>query len=87
MKTINSNERKISFTCNKDAAPELIKLLSYLEMLGLLGCTRDIVIDGDNKWFVFDGDGPDRISDITINGVSVGEWEEDKAPMKMEMDE
>ena len=50
----------------------MFTILAELQMLGELGSTRDVVIDG--RAYNFDGDGPDRINYIKINGLSVEEW-------------
>ena len=59
---------RISFECNETAKDNLVPLLKYFEMMGNLGMTRDFVIDElDNKWFIFDGDGPDKLKNITVS--------------------
>jgi hypothetical protein len=61
---------RISFECNETAKENLIPLLEYFEKMGLLGMTRDFVIDKlDDIWFTFDGDGPDRIGNIKIEDL------------------
>jgi hypothetical protein len=63
---------KVSFECNETAMEHVTKLLKYFEMMGDLGMTRDFVIDNlDNKWFTFDGDGPDRIKNIEIEDLEL----------------
>lgn len=60
----------ISFECNETAKDNLVPLLKYFKMMGNLGMTRDFVIDElDDKWFTFDGDGPDRLDNIKVERV------------------
>lgn len=60
---------KISFECNETAKDNLVPLLEYFEMMGLLGMTRDFKVDYDSPDFVFDGDGPDGIENIMVEEV------------------
>lgn len=60
---------RISFECNETARDNLLPLLEYFEMMGDLGITRDFQVDEYDKWFTFDGDGPDRITSITVKRI------------------
>lgn len=61
----------VSFECNETARDNIIPLLEYFEMMGLLGMTRDFKIDDgpDSKWFTFDGDGPDGLANIKVEKI------------------
>jgi hypothetical protein len=48
---------KVSFECNETAMEHVTKLLKYFNL--------------DNKWFTFDGDGPDRIKNIKIEDLEL----------------
>ena len=68
---MNSDKYVVSFECSETARDNLIPLLEYFEMMGLLGMTRDFTVDDDteSKWFTFDGDGPDRLANIKIKSI------------------
>lgn len=58
----------ISFTCSDDSIKPLIKLLNELKSLGEMGCSRTIKID-------WDGDGRNRVNNISINGMTLKDWD------------
>jgi len=58
----------ISFTCSDDAVKPLLKLFSKLRSLGQMGCSRELTID-------WDGDGRDRLENISVNGMTLDAWE------------
>ena len=58
----------ISFTCSDDSIKPLLNLLKELKSLGEMGCSRTIKID-------WDGDGRDRVNHISINGMTLSEWD------------
>lgn len=58
----------ISFTCSDDAVKPLLELFSKLRSLGQMGSSREVVID-------WDGDGRDRLENISVNGMTLDAWE------------
>jgi len=58
----------ISFTCSDDAVKTLLELFSKLRGLGQMGCSRELTID-------WDGDGRDRLENISVNGMTLDAWE------------
>ncbi len=62
------SQNVITFTCSDDSIDTLLNLLKDLKSLGEMGCSRTIEVD-------FDGDGKDRVSNISINGMTLPEWE------------
>jgi hypothetical protein len=58
----------ISFTCSDDAVKPLLELFSKLRSLGQMGCSRELTID-------WDGDGRDRLENISVNGMTLDVWE------------
>jgi hypothetical protein len=58
----------ISFTCSDDAVKTLLELFSKLRSLGQMGCSRELTID-------WDGDGRDRLENISVNGMTLDAWE------------
>ena len=66
---MDSDKFVVSFECNKTAKDNIVPLLKYFEMLGLLGGTRDFKVD--DKWFTFDGDGPDRLTNISTKKLEL----------------
>jgi len=58
----------ISFTCSDDAVKPLIELLLELSSLGQMGCSKKLIID-------WDGDGRDKLENISVNGVTLDAWE------------
>lgn len=57
----------ISITCSDDAVEPLIELFETLKSLGQMGCSRTITIN-------WDGDGRDRLDNITVNGLTLANW-------------
>ena len=57
---------EVSFKVKGDAVSSLVKLLHHCETCGNQGHTFGIEYDGKNGGF--DGDGSDRIADLTVNG-------------------
>jgi len=60
----------IGIKCNQAAADAILPLLKELRHMGNAGCSRGIKIeeyDGESN-FGFDGDGPDRIESIELDG-------------------
>jgi hypothetical protein len=62
------SQNVISFTCSDGSINSLLNLLKELKSLGEMGCSRTIKID-------WDGDGRDRVNHISINGMTLSEWE------------
>lgn len=62
------SQNVISFTCSDDSIKPLLNLLKELKSLGEMGCSRTIKID-------WDGDGRDRVNHISINGMTLLEWD------------
>ena len=62
------SQNVITFTCSDDSIKNLLNLLKELKSLGEMGCSRSIKID-------WDGDGRDRVNHISINGMTLSEWE------------
>lgn len=58
----------ITFTCSDSSIEPLVELLERLKYLGNIGCTRTIPID-------WDGDGNNRLANISVNGMTLDEWE------------
>lgn len=77
-----SDAVKVEFTVSGDAKTNVPKLLALLAFLGSAGASRTITIDdvcasadgtipeGDIV-IGFDGDGPDKITDILVDGKQV----------------
>jgi hypothetical protein len=62
------SQNVISFTCSDDSIKPLLNLLNELKSLGEMGCSRTIKID-------WDGDGRDRVNNISINGMTLKDWD------------
>lgn len=62
-----SCQNVISFTCSNGAIEPLLDFFLKLKSLGDMGSTRDVVID-------WDGDGNHRLDNITINGLTLSNW-------------
>lgn len=62
------SQNVISFTCSDGSIEPLLNLLNQLKSLGQMGCTRTIE-------FEWDGDGSDRVNNISVNGMSLSAWE------------
>lgn len=60
----------ISFTCSDDSIEPLLELFEKLRSLGQMGSSRDVSID-------WDGDGRDRLENISINGMTLDNWEKE----------
>lgn len=58
----------ISFTCSDDSIKPLLELFGKLRGLGQMGCSRDVTIN-------WDGDGRDRLENISVNGMTLTDWE------------
>jgi hypothetical protein len=63
-------ENNISFTCSEDSVEKLIKLMLEMHSLGEMGSTRDLSI-------YWDGDGRDKLNNISINGLTLEQWDEE----------
>jgi hypothetical protein len=77
-----SCENVVSFTCSNGALEPVLKLLENIQQMGDMGCSRDIVIqswggDGGGVLIDFDGDGSDRVDNISINGMTKKQWLEE----------
>lgn len=71
-----SIQNLVSFTCSDTVVNTMFTILARLQMLGELGGSTEVVIDGGAHFF--DGDGSDRINYIKINGLSIDEWKKEK---------
>lgn len=60
----------ISFTCSDDSLEPLLELFRKLRSLGQMGCSREVTID-------WDGDGRDRLENISVNGMTLDDWEKE----------
>lgn len=64
---------EVSFKVKGDALESLLRLLRHCERCGNMGHSFEIVADPKNSEyrgvFGFDGDGADRIRDISVQGV------------------
>jgi hypothetical protein len=60
----------ISFTCSDDSIEPLLKLLGKLRNLGQMGSSGEVTID-------WDGDGRDRLENISVNGMTLDNWEKE----------
>jgi hypothetical protein len=65
-----SVQNVVSFTCSDGAIETLLKLFNNLKSLGEMGCSRDVTIN-------WDGDGRDRLDNISVNGMTLLEWEKE----------
>lgn len=86
MKSISKSIRKVILTytgksdniieveCN-DTESELVRLLAYIQSIGNIGHSFEIVVDPDDSQykmnFGWDGDGSDRIRNIKLDGKKV----------------
>lgn len=61
------SQNVITFTCSDKSIISLLNLLNELKSLGEMGCSRTVKID-------WDGDGSDRVNNISINGMTLSEW-------------
>jgi len=66
----------ISFTCSDSAISPLLDLFNKLSCLGEIGSSKELVI----SW---DGDGSDRLENITVNGVTLSNWEQEQNRLKI----
>ena len=74
------SENVVSFTCSNSALPSVLKILEELEVLSSIGSSRDIIVDwGKDKEHIifFDGDGKDRVNNVSVNGLTLDEWEKE----------
>lgn len=60
----------ISFTCSDDSIEPLLELFGKLRSLGQMGSSREVSID-------WDGDGRDRLENISVNGMTLDNWEKE----------
>lgn len=60
----------ISFTCSDDSVEPLLELFGKLRSLGQTGCSLQATID-------WDGDGNDRLENITVNGLTLDNWKKE----------
>ncbi len=60
----------ISFTCPDDSLEPLLELFRKLRSLGQVGSSRKVIID-------WDGDGRDRLENISVNGMTLDNWEKE----------
>ena len=65
----------ISFTCSDGSINSLIEFLNKLRSLGQMGSSRDVTID-------WDGDGRDRVENISVNGMSLDAWDKEQKRLK-----
>ena len=71
-------ENVISFTCSDSAIEPVLELLGQLRILGSIGSSRDVIVNwerGKEKVIFFDGDGRDRVNNVSVNGLTLKEWE------------
>lgn len=61
---------KLVIKCNQAAMDSMIPLLKEFRFMGNAGCSRSIVIENytGHHRFGFDGDGPDKIDSIEVDG-------------------
>ena len=69
----DAQQLSISVSCNHSAALALVAILERLKQMSSMGCTREVVIE-DFGQISFDGDGSDRITSISVNGLTLKEW-------------
>lgn len=73
-------ENVISFTCSDSALKPVLELLEQMRILGSIGSSRDIIVNwgkNEEKVIFFDGDGRDRVNHVSVNGLTLNEWEEE----------
>lgn len=63
-------QNTISFTCSDDAVEPILEFLNKLKSLGEMGCSRTVKIN-------WDGDGRDRVNYVSINGMSLKDWNDE----------
>lgn len=72
----DAEEHTITLRTRGDAMPNITRVLQGLRALGSIGASRDIVLDDPVDKLVrigsFDGDGPDKIYDLKVDGELVG---------------
>jgi len=63
----------ITFTAKGDAKIAVTRMLPLMASLGSMGCSRELGVLDDKgfKSIGFDGDGPDKIFDLKVNGSKV----------------
>jgi len=74
-------ENVVTFTCSTYALDGIIELLENMKAMGSMGCTRDIIVNwgGEgNNVICFDGDGGDKLNNISINGLTQTQWKEER---------
>ena len=57
----------ISFTCSDYSVEPLLELFNKLKSMGQMGSSGSLTID-------WDGDGSDRLGNITVNGMTLENW-------------
>lgn len=67
------DEIEVSFKVRGNAKGQVPKLLHLMHCMGSMGCSRSITVEdmgenGKDVMFYFDGDGPDKLDDIIVNG-------------------
>lgn len=63
-------KHKIVIECNPEAKDNLLPILDTLRHLGSAGSSRSVTVEDHGNYF-FDGDGPDRIHSISVDGTQV----------------
>lgn len=72
------SENVISFTCSDGAITPVLEILEQLQCLGSIGSSRDVIINwgGVNDVHInFDGDGNHKVNNISVNGLTLKEWD------------
>jgi hypothetical protein len=72
---LTSTQNVVSFTCSDGALETVLEVLRYMQTLGQLGGTREIVADGLDV--EFDGDGDHKLGHISVNGLSMPDWQDE----------
>ena len=73
-------ENVISLTCSDNAIFPILQLLQEMKSMGEMGCTREIVVNwgrGEDVVVLFDGDGNHQLNNISVNGLTLKEWEKE----------
>lgn len=66
----DKKKHKIVIECNSEAKDSLLPILDTLRYLGSAGSSRSVEVEDHGSYF-FDGDGPDRIHSIEVDGDEV----------------
>lgn len=71
----------ITFTCSDGAVEPVLELLGQMRAMGSMGCSRRIIVEwggrGEDKAVFFDGDGNHKLSHISVNGLTLEEWDKE----------